>query len=127
MASTIPAETVKELKNRIAKAFATLRKQGVLARMDFLCCSTCGHDAMDRDALAMVANGRRIKGYAFYHAQDAQVLEEHGKVHIGYDYVANPSGSSTAEHIGRLIVETCTAAGLTCEWNGDSNKRILVH
>lgn len=131
--NTTPSKaTIKDTKLKIAKAFRSLRKKGVLARTNFSCCTTCGNFEMDRDATALAEDGEPIIGYAFYHGQDNDNLNEGGGCHIGYDYCGTPakdletSDRRTIE-IGKLVFSALTAVGLKCDWNGNPSVKVAVY
>ena len=130
MAQQTTKTEVKQIKAKIRIAFQALRNTGILARMNFSCCSTCAHFEMDHDATAMAAEGKPVTGYAFYHEQAETRLKEKGDVHIGYNYCGpadqEPESTRRAEVIGSQVLAALTVAGLNCEWSGDAGTRILV-
>ena len=91
-------------QGRIAKAFADLRKQGFVAKMNHACCQNCGWAAIDEDEDNAV----------FFHAQDYDSYLEEGELYLAW------RGDSKA---------ICTAIrdqGLIAEHDGSENNRILV-
>ena len=66
---------------RVAAAFEALGRGGILARMSFTCCQTCGSDEIggERTPLAAATPGRypwAEWAYTFFHEQDAERLAE---------------------------------------------------
>src|SRR5262245_35729714 len=55
--------------DRLDMAFADLERQGILARQNYWCCSTCGHSAAWEEVKQAQAQ-RPVNGYVFYHNQD---------------------------------------------------------
>lgn len=92
-------------RERIKIAFAALRREGYFARMNFMCCQTCGW--------AAVPKGRADK-VVFYHAQDAEDLA------AGRPMMMAWAGDSA------VIVRAFRDAGLKVIWDGDDAKRIAV-
>ena len=92
-------------KSKITEAFKELRKLGYFARQNFLCCQTCAwHGVPDE-------KGERA---VFYHNQDNESLKSDGKCHLAW------SGNGTE------IVSVLNKHGVKTEWDGSSNKRILI-
>jgi hypothetical protein len=102
-------------RQKIATAFKALRRNGIMARMNFLCCGECGHAAMhDR-----LGDGR---DYVFYHAQ------EHDRFKKGE--MLPTSGirmqwSGTME-TARAICVALGAVGLRAQMPADEDKAIKV-
>jgi len=65
-----PSWTEKGDYEKVRAAFEELAGRGLVARMDFACCQTCGH--------AEIEDERRggEHGYVFFHAQDTERLAE---------------------------------------------------
>ena len=71
---------VPRIKERITRAFAAMRKRGILARQRMPCCQSCSGariaDMLDQRANREDPKKRKIYlGYAFFHAQDAEALD----------------------------------------------------
>ena len=112
-------------KEKINQAFKSLRKQGLLARQSFMCCSNCAINAcqniIDKDP-------DKYKGIVYYHKQDLDSYKRTGWVYLRFGYY-NPKDRSTenqVEHIGHTVKEACEQAGLTVQWNGDPEIAIKV-
>ncbi|QIK61967.1 hypothetical protein G7068_01150 [Leucobacter viscericola] len=64
---------------KLRLAFEDLGEQGVIARMDFTCCQTCGTDEIDDERTPIeVAEGYPFleREYTFFHRQDADRLAD---------------------------------------------------
>ena len=118
--------------DRLESAFAELEASGIVARMNFSCCGSCGH----AEIAGEVAEDRSPRGYVFFHMQDADALVEADAPSLYFDYGAwsgdggpypdRESYAAAAVAIGHDIVHTLGAAGLRVEWNGDLGRRICV-
>lgn len=53
---------------RLSAAFSDLEKQGIVARMNFTCCQTCGHAEIDDER----GHEETEIGYVFFHQQDTE-------------------------------------------------------
>jgi len=58
--------------DRLAAAFASLESEGIIARMNFTCCQTCGFAEIGDE----VPDGQTMSGFVFFHEQDAERLTE---------------------------------------------------
>lgn len=114
--------------DRLDQAFAELERQGVVARQNFTCCSTCGHYEIG-DEIATFRKKKKksapVSGYAFYHMQDTESAVEGGGIYIKYDTLSNDEAQKVA--VGEAIVAALTAAGLRPEWDGDPNTGVFVN
>lgn len=96
-------------KPLLNQAFKELRKKGYFARQNFLCCQTCGWDAVPYE---------KSRKAVFYHGQDAQHIksgniDEHG-IYMCWD------GN------GDEIVSVFKSLGFIVTWRGDYDSRIRV-
>jgi hypothetical protein len=110
--------------DRLDEAFAELEAQGIVARQNFTCCSTCGHYEIGDEIAAARKKRRPVAGYAFFHMQDTARAVEGGGVYIRYDTLAN--GSDKKNEVGRKIVAAVERAGLKAEWDGSPDTAVLV-
>jgi hypothetical protein len=118
--------------DRLESAFAELEAAGIVSRMNFACCGTCGQAEIGNE----VADGRSPRGYVFFHMQDAARLVDDDAPNLFFDYGAwtsdgapfpdQASYEGAAVAVGHEIVRTLEAAGLRVEWNGDLRRRIRV-
>lgn len=68
-------------ENKLAKAFAQLRSQRILALENFTCCGTCGaSEAYEK----MSEESGEWDGYIFFHMQDTETLAQTRKTYLGY-------------------------------------------
>ena len=109
---------------RLTAAFRDLDANGILAREDYACCNTCavselaGEAGIEREARER--DGRPpVRGYVFYHAQDAESLFPF----LGFgSYVDRSPEGDTA--VGEEVVEALRRHGLSPKWNGDPKRKI---
>ena len=112
--------------DRINAAFATLRKQGFIARQHFLCCGTCAGAALATQVGKMPAAKRaKVKGAVFTTRQDRgarTLFIKYGRIEpencaaVGLPTVA----------IGEALATALKAQGLAVEWDGSPNSCVEV-
>lgn len=89
---------------KLTDAFRNLRRDGFVAKRNWMCCQNCGVHALPEDT----------QDYVFYHCQDADTLREKDKVYLAW-------GGD-----GDQIKRRCEEAGLYVVWDGRPETRILV-
>ncbi|WBQ04072.1 DUF6891 domain-containing protein [Kribbella sp. CA-293567] len=111
--------------DRVEAAFAALDAAGVVARMNFTCCQTCGVDEIDDER----PTDRPSSGYVFFHQQDSERLTDNGShLYLAYGTL-DPIRGQVAEQdteIGHQITAALRAQNLPVDWNGSSDQRIAV-
>ncbi len=111
-------QKVKEIKLKIASAFRVVRKKGILARSNFMCCSGCAGSE-----LSIMAHKKSGSiGYVFYHSQDNERLLKSGKVHIGF----SSSGHVPTLRIAERLIVALQDAGLSTSWNHMESSKVEV-
>lgn len=113
--------------DRLDAAFEELERQGIVARQNFTCCSTCGHYEIGDEIKVAKKQKKRpapVSGYAFYHMQDTESAVEGGGIYIKYDTLKGDDEKKTA--VGQQIVDVLQAAGLKTEWSGNPNEGVYV-
>lgn len=135
---------------RLAAAFDTLAGWGVVARMNFTCCQTCGIDEIDDERTPVPTGGYRGYrewGFAYFHQQDTERLGEGGDLFLAYGTFgaledSDPallalarSGDAAARRqvsdassvrAGAVVVDALRSAGLGVTWDGSAGQRIAV-
>lgn len=111
-------QTKLELKP-LRQAFAKLRRYGILAEMDYLCCGNCGSYAMEKEYKAAPEDDKPV-GYCFFHGQDMDCLIEEGSAMLNF----NGFDAVSSVFVGNLIVDTLSSCGVRCKWDGDVRHRI---
>lgn len=106
---------VPKIKERITRAFAAMRKRGILARQRMPCCQSCSgariEEMLDQRANRDDPKKRKTyTGYAFYHDQDAEALERmfewYGRLERHCEDEPRPLGWTTIAATG-LDPERC--------------------
>lgn len=121
--------TRNEVRGNILKAFAHLRKKGIIARANFLCCQTCAGYDITQMAVKQVNEGKEVNGCVFWHAQDEQDWQRSGSMHLAYgDMNSGEHGKIGLEttEVGKIVVEALKKYNVPYEWNGSAGRRILV-
>jgi len=119
--ATWPPETDCD---RLDAAFADLERSGIVARQDFSCCGNCGSGEILDEMEEVGRQGKRVRGYTFYHMQDTEsAVAGHG-LYLAYGAVQE--GEDAALAIAREIVATIQQHGLTVIWDGTWRTRIFV-
>lgn len=104
----------QEVRPRVARAFANLRRDGFIALMNHLCCQGCAcYDISER--VKKAGGDPDTAHYAFFHNQDNDCLRD-GRPF----YIAHGGGDSGQ------IVQRLEEQGLEVEWDGSDRTRICV-
>lgn len=129
------------VKTNLSAAFAALNDYGVVARQNFMCCMSCGLDAISGE----VESSAEWDGYAFYHSQDAERLVETGSTYVAFGVflrrylpideikAMSPAerdafADEKAEALARsVIVPTFEMYGIDVEWDGSAGSRMALH
>ena len=109
-----------EVRTGLRAAFKDLRSQGLIARMNYMCCSNCAGYNLTQQAVKKIQKGtpqEEIKGCAFWHNQDEMNWKETGKLMIGYgDMNSHEFGAIGLEtkKVGEIIVEALSHSSTLC-------------
>jgi hypothetical protein len=109
-------------------AFNEMEAVGIVARMAFTCCGSCGVAEIG----AEVPQGATPRGFVFFHQQDAEVLAEPDPyLYLSYGAfsgpnVSNAEGRQASEEIGRLATRYLKAHGFQVDWDGTIGQRIRL-
>ena len=120
---------VNDMTLRLNRAFAALRKQGLLARQNFLCCGSCAGYALTEDAVARTRKGKKVNGCVFYHRQDTERFLTGDTLFLGYgplDSTELGTIGLTTREVGTLVVAALEAEGLEPHWDGNPDTRISL-
>ena len=110
-------------KVQINRLFAALRKQGMLARQNFSCCSGCAGGE-----LAALPGFKDATGVVYYHHQDAEVWSgRRGKtLMLRFGVSQEDAADAAIAAVGHEVVKVATSLGLPTKWNGDAGECISV-
>lgn len=141
---------------RVQAAFDDLAGQGIVGRMNFTCCQTCGTAEIDDERTprtheeAAADDGYPFHewGYTFFHQQDAERLaNEPADLYLSYstfrpapdldpvllaraddgDHAAQDEAVRQSDlSVGRQVVAALERQGLTVEWPEDPATRIRL-
>ena len=130
MKKQIDNEVVNQNREALLKAFADLRKQGLIALANFRCCQNCaGTEIADRVSQMDAKHAAKVKGCVYWHNQDEDNIWEMGHVHLAYGPLGSRKhgevGLPTVE-VGKMVVEALKKRGLCFAWNGSDGQRISV-
>lgn len=109
----------------VAAAFAELEGAGVVTRMNFTCCQTCGSTEIFDERPA----DRPSSGYVFFHSQDAERLaDDPARLFLAYGAfdATESEWPDRVVAIGHQIAAILRAHSLPVTWNGSSSQRIQV-
>lgn len=127
-------------RTALVMAFRALRRQGYIARMNHLCCSSCAGYSIGTAAEERVAAGRAAPtGAVYWHRQDEAGYRESGKMYVRFGGIHTERfgllGKKDAEVAAdilaalRDVAASASASGLsgvTVEWCGDTGRCIEV-
>lgn len=137
--------------DRLRAAFDDLQADGVVARMNFACCNTCGTDEIDGERTPLGVGegyGYRESAYTFFHEQDADGLADtpatlfltysawRSATDLDPDLLAAArAGDATARaevvavtdgRVGARVAAALRDRGLVVAWDGNPKQRIAV-
>jgi hypothetical protein len=102
----------KKIKARIRSAFKKLFNDNIIGFTNFTCCNNCGGAE-----IRPIVEKDGFDGWAFYHAQDNECINELGTTHITF---------GENKKIAKKIIKALEDANLKVSWNGKMNTRISV-
>lgn len=128
MSRKIDAVRYQAGKQLLNKAFADLRKQGIMAKQNYLCCMGCASSSLGEEIKkAHAEHPNKYLGGAYYHSQDAEDLRERGYCHIGYGAAPDAANEELLSlTVGQAVKMTLERYGLKVEWPGTTDQRIKV-
>lgn len=121
--------TRNEVRSNILKAFAYLRRKGIIARANFLCCQSCAGYDITKIAIEQVKAGKKVNGCVFWHAQDEQDWKRKGSMCLAFgsmDSWDHGEIGLPSEIVGNKVIEALQKYNVPYEWDGSSRKRIRV-
>lgn len=109
--------------DRLDEAFATLNRQGIVARQDFSCCNNCGF-AEIWDQVQEAEKQQPVEGYVFYHLQCTERAIKTGQLLMAYGCVEEDPDAF--QRVGNQIVSELRRVGLNASWGGTDGHPIVV-
>jgi hypothetical protein len=137
----------------LVRAFAALTQQGMVCRMDFTCCQTCGMAEIDDERTpraAAVEDDYPYEewAYTFFHQQDSErLVQPEAILYLSYSAFRPAPGvdpdlitrakagdedarrdvvALTDTTVGEMVRDALVAEGLVVDWNGTNAQRIGV-
>ena len=98
---------------KIRKAFNAMRKEGISAHMNYMCCNRCA-----RAAAPMFAS------LVYYHPKDAKAFREDGVLYIRF--ISSDGDEEATCALGDQVRILLEINGLEVEWDGSPDKAIMV-
>lgn len=116
--------------DRLTAAFTELNADGIVARENWTCCSTCGHDDLWELMKTMpITPG----GYVFFHQQDSERLGEDptdATLYLAYGPGPIVTNADEADAVALIaaarVVDVLREHAFAVTWDGDINRRIAV-
>lgn len=118
--STVSQEAVREARQRVLEAFRQLRRKGIVARANYLCCTSCASYALHETA----KQRPKAIGYAYWHQQNEEEMWRSGELYIGFAAVDDEDPAHM--EIGQRVVAELKKQGLEVEWPEDPDIKIKV-
>jgi hypothetical protein len=135
--------------DRLRAAFDSLDSNGIIARMNFADCQTCGHDEIVDERVPGSDGQLHERGYTFFHQQDSESLPSGDVLYLAFDAFldqvigaeelakteagdtearrrAAPLWQEAQLQVGREIVDALRTQGLTVTWPETVDARIQV-
>jgi hypothetical protein len=110
--------------DRLDRAFADLERRGIFARQNFSDCGTCGVAEIADEIDAARQDGRPVRGYVFYHAQDTESAAEGHGLYLNYGSVEDDEKAALT--VATEVIEAFKRHGLNPNWDGTLQQRIGV-
>lgn len=113
----------------LSDIFKSLRRQGLIARQNYLCCTSCAGCAIANDAEKLIDAGKSPVGAVFFHRQNATSYGDTGKLIIHYGRVDTvkhgPVGIDSVK-VGEMVATAFRESGWSVKWDGSPNTCIEV-
>lgn len=119
----------EESRAKVLDAFKSLRKQGFLARANFLGCQNCAGYDLTIQAEKKIEKGETVNGCVFWHSQDEENYKEDGCWYLAFgDLNSTKYGKIgfTTEEVGKVVIGELKKRDVEFEWDGTPGSRILI-
>lgn len=100
----------------VRKAFSEMRRRGILAEENLMCCQSCACSEMESQAEEFPGP----VGYCFWHGQDHEELVTSGRTMLAF----GAFGDADSEAVGHIVVGCLERAGVRAQWDGSVSHRI---
>jgi hypothetical protein len=106
--------------DRLEQAFAGIEERGVVARMNFTCCRSCGLSEIGDE----VEEPGSTSGFVFFHFQGTEAaVKGHG---LTLYYGGFDGTEQATVDAGWVVKEELARAGLVTDWAGDPGQGISI-
>jgi hypothetical protein len=103
----------------LRRAFSEMRRYGILAEENLLCCQSCACSEMESQAEEFPEDSKPV-GYCFWHGQDHEELVTSGRAMLAF----NGFGATDSRAVGHIVVGCLKRAGVRAKWDGSVSHRI---
>lgn len=110
--------------DRLARIFAGLERQGILARERYADCRKCGMADIRLEREDLIEKGKRIVGYVFFTDQDVEGISDSGELVLEYGSFREEEDATKA--IGVRIAEVLRKDGFSVVDESDGDEAYLV-
>ena len=107
--------------DRLDLAFAELNDDGILARKNFSCCTTCGVDEIDRELRSSKHASKT--GYVFFTRNDVRHAV-HGLLFLAFG--SRDATPASMRRIAKKALAHLRRHKLKARWSGDIDEKILI-
>lgn len=107
--------------DRLDLAFADLNDEGVLARQNFSCCTTCGVDEIDRELRFKKHVSK--SGYVFFTRDDVRHAV-HGLLFLAFG--SRDATPASMRRIAKAALDHLRRHKLKARWSGHTDEKILI-
>jgi hypothetical protein len=110
--------------DRLDRAFATLRADGILAIHNSGMTPSEGIDEMSEQYGAVGGETSDIVGYCFYHRQDIEYALKHRALGLAYGAIDGDAGRGV--EIGKRVRDALESVGLRVAWSGSIDDKLDI-
>ncbi|MET8630708.1 hypothetical protein ABZW30_44660 [Kitasatospora sp. NPDC004669] len=103
---------------RLTRALSALEAEEIVAREDFMCCSSCGHAEIGAEA------SPDTRGFVYFHHQGTDRAAAGQGLTLYYG--GFDDSEQTTASVGQRVVAALEQVGLPVEWNGNAGRAIEV-
>jgi hypothetical protein len=108
-----------DVRPLVARAFAALRKTGLVCRMNFSCCMGCACSELEP-----IVKERKARGAVYFHRQDDKSFRAGRDLEVRYGPMEDGDVAWTA--LGEEVRQALVDQGLVVEWDGDPDNTVTV-
>ena len=102
-------------RSNLVRAFARLRRLGIAAEHEHICCKSCGH-------AQMLDLAEDMRGYVFYESDDVNYAIAEGHLFIGFG-----GTNDSAESVAATACNVFGLSTLAAAWNGFEDDHIVIN